>query len=141
VTNVSLVCTHESFAPVATDGVRWLDVEADFALADELWRTNKLDLVPREWEEWHRDGYRYCSCIDDGRLVSIAARWAYADDAWELAAVHTLSDYRGRGYASAACSFATAAIVTPGRRATCHTEAGNAPMLRVAEKLGYRSVP
>ena len=137
---VSLVCTPETFVPARDPRVRWLDQRADVALAQEAWAARGISIDRADWDAWHRQGYRYCGIVEHQRLVALAAVWAYAPTAWELAAVQTREGYRGRGYARAVCAFATAHILAQGRVATCSTQAANAPMLRVATSLGFRRV-
>jgi predicted GNAT family acetyltransferase len=136
---VELICTAETFVPVGHEGVRWLDQDGDLALyQDAVYRKIGAEVPSEEdWEEWHRQGYRYCGLVRGSTIVALAAVWAYSDAAWELAAVRTQPDYRGRGHAKSVCSFATAHILAAGRTATCHTALTNTAMLQVAERLGY----
>jgi GNAT superfamily N-acetyltransferase len=135
---VSLECTSETFVPVLDPRVRWLDEEADFALAREAWEARGVPMTLADWGEAHGRGFRYCGIVEDERLVAVAAAWTYSPTAWELAAVQTREGYSSRGYSKAVCSFATAHILASGRKATCHTRADNAPMLRVARSLGFQ---
>ena len=137
---VSLVCTPETFMPAPDPRVRWLDQETDFLLARESWAAKGLPLTRADWDDWHRQGYRYCGIIEDQSLVACAAAWAYSPTAWELAAVQTRPGYRSRGYSKAVCAFVTAHILASGRQATCSTRIDNAPMLRVVASLGVRPV-
>jgi hypothetical protein len=137
---VSLVCTPETFMPAPDPRVRWLDQEADFPLARESWEAKGLPMTRADWDDWHRQGYRYCGIIEDQRLVAFAAAWAYSPTAWELAAVHTREGYSSRGYSKDVCSFVTAHILASGRQATCSTRIDNSPMLRVVASLGYRPI-
>ena len=136
--DISFVCTAATFVPHPHPAVRWLDPRRDFALARAAWAARGLALARAEWDEWHADGYRYCALIEDGRVVALAAAWAYSPTAWELAAVWTRADCRGRGCATAVSSFITAHILDQGRIATCHTRSANHPMRRVATRLGFR---
>ena len=137
---VSLECTLQTFLPAPDPRVRWLDRDADFALAHESWEARGTPISRADWDDWHRTGYRYCGIVEHQRLVAFAAVWRYSPTAWELAAVQTREGYRSRGYAKAVCSFVTAHILGSGRTATCNTRADNAPMLRVATKLGFQPV-
>ena len=137
---VTLECTPETFVPAPDPRVRWLDRRADFALVREAWAIKGIPVTRADWDDWHRQGYRYCGIVEDQRLVACAAAWAYSPSAWELAAVQTREGYRARGSARAVCSFATAHILASGRKATCSTRTDNAPMLRVAASLGFRPV-
>jgi RimJ/RimL family protein N-acetyltransferase len=140
---VELICTQETFRPAAHGGVRWLDVEADFPLIVESAVARGLPAPSRDdWREWHAAGYRYAALVDDGKIIAMAAAWNYSEGAWELAAVSTREEFRGRGCAKAVCSFVTSWILGRQPRAPCHTRADNAAMLRVAENLGFqRSSP
>ena len=137
---VSLECTSDTFVPAPDPQVRWLDQESDFALAHESWETNGIPLTRAEWDDWHRQGYRYCGIVEGKRLVAFAAAWAYSPTGWEVAAVQTREGHRSRGYSKAVCSFVTAHILAHGRRATLHTRADNAPMVQIARSLGFRPV-
>jgi RimJ/RimL family protein N-acetyltransferase len=143
---VALICTPETFTPVGHEEVRWLDQDEDLGLYQQSSRDRQADPLSPEgsvgvpersdWEEWHDQGYRYCALIQDGMILARAASWTYSETAWELAAVWTHEDHRGRGYAKAVCSFVTAHILAGPGRATCHTS--NPAMIRVAESLGYQ---
>jgi predicted GNAT family acetyltransferase len=132
---VALACPPDAFRPVPHTNVRWLDPERDRL----LFRMEGREPPTREdWEEWHAQGYRYCAMLQAEAMLSRAAVWMRSDDAWELAAVWTDPAHRNQRYARSVCSFVTAHILASGREATCHTNANNAAMLRVAESLGYR---
>lgn len=137
---VGLICVQETFRPVGHEEVRWLDQEGDLALyAEAFYRPIGAEPPSREdWEAWRQEGYRYCGLVRGATILARAAVWSCSDTAWELAAVMTPPEHRGRGYARSVCSFATAEILAAGRIATCHTAATNIAMLRVAESLGYR---
>jgi ribosomal protein S18 acetylase RimI-like enzyme len=135
---IGLICTADSFRPLEDPAVRWLDREEDLTLFQHLRLAIGADPPTAEdWQSWHRQGYRYCGVAGSEAILAKAAVWPRTDTAWELAAVLTHPDCRGRGYAKAVCSFATASILAAGRTATCHTHTTNTAMLRVAESLGY----
>jgi ribosomal protein S18 acetylase RimI-like enzyme len=139
---VSLICTARTFLPVKHEEARWLDDGTDLPLFQRFASaTVGVPPSPAEWEEWRQQGYRYCALMLGGEIVAKAAIWTYSDAAWELAAVATLPGHRRQGYGKKICSFATAAILAAGRDATCHVMSGNEPMLRLAERIGYRRVP
>jgi hypothetical protein len=136
---VGLICTAETFHPTNQEAVDWLDPSKDLSLWQHTCRAIGAEPPsPKDLEEWHQQGYRYCAVRRDGLMIAKAAVWTYSESAWELAAVFTLPDHRGRGNAKAVCSFATSHILAAGWTATCHTARANAAMLRVAESLGYR---
>jgi RimJ/RimL family protein N-acetyltransferase len=137
--DVELVCTGEMFRAVEPEGVRWLDPERDLGLFQQSARERGDEPPSRaDLEQWDLQGYRYCGVVAGGVLLAKAAIWAYSDIAWELAAVSTMPEHRGRGLGKCVCSFATGHILGAQRLATCHTAATNIAMLRVAERLGYR---
>jgi GNAT superfamily N-acetyltransferase len=133
---VALTCTWETFCPHDDPRVRWLDWEADFALAQSMWPPES-PLTLAVWNEARTLGYRYCALIEAQQAVALAAVWRYSDDAWEAAAVRTRPEFRRRGYGRAVVSFVTAHILAAGRVATCHTGADNAAMIGTAERVGF----
>ena len=135
---VRFVCTPETFAKVDYSRVRWLDMDADYPLMREAWEVRGLAPAREDCLSWRDQGYEYCALVEDERILAIAAAWRRSPTAWELAAVWTREEARGRGYAKAVCSCATAYILANGRIATCSTRSRNLPMIRVAKSLGYR---
>ena len=140
---VRLICTSETFVPV--DGphardVRWLGPR-DYPLALDAWRLRGGSPTREEWEEsWPADGYRFAGVVANGALLSVAAALSWkppSSTSWELAGVWTRDDARGRGLATAVCSFVTAHILASGRVATCNTTGSRPAMIRVARRLGY----
>ncbi len=130
-------CSRAAFQPSYHYPVRWLEWEADFALAQVYWDSCHSPLSYETWQEARGLGYRYAAVVKDGKILSIAACWRYSEEAWELAAVGTREEYQGMGYAKAVCSFVTAAILEAGRTATCTTAEDNLAMQKTAESLGY----
>ena len=135
-TFVSLVCTPESYRNVEFSGVRWLDRDADYHLAEALW-SPEAPLSRRIWEDAHQDGYRYCGFVAGGQVVAIAAEWRYSDEAWETAAVRTPEGFRRQGYGKRVVTFVTSHILASGRVATCHTAFDNVAMIRTAVSVGF----
>jgi len=138
VRHVNLECVADTFRPCQPYAVRWLDVEADYPLARDSWA---FPISPEDWRSFRDEGYQYCAVVEDGRIVSIAAVWSYSDQAWELAAVATLPEFRRRGYGKSVASFVTAAILSEGRRATCLTAADNVAMQQTAQSVGFYVAP
>lgn len=134
---VTMECTPRTFRPVDPVGVRWLDRERHYALARAFWPPD-VPLSREDWEDAHTHGYRYCAVIEEDGIASIGAVWMHSPDRWEVAAVRTRQDRRGRGLARRVVSFATDHILAGGRIATCTTEPGNAAMIRIAEGVGFR---
>jgi predicted GNAT family acetyltransferase len=138
---IYLACTKQHFIPTDTAAVRWLDRDADEALAQAYWQALGQELRRSTWRQAHEFGYQYAALVMEGRIVSCAAAWRFLDEAWEVAAVGTLPDYRRRGYAKRVIAFVTAAILAAGRLATCSTSDGNVAMAAAAKSVGFYEVP
>jgi len=138
---ISFVCSKQDLIPVDATGIRWLEPEADYALARAYWRGHGQDLSRDIWEGAHASGYRYAALVREGQILSCAAAWRYSDEAWEVAAVGTLEGFRRRGYATRVVAFVTAYILASGRVATCHTDEDNIAMRATARRVGFREVP
>jgi predicted GNAT family acetyltransferase len=134
---VTYRCTQKTFRPVPHDPVRWLDPERDLTLMQRSWGAVGIQISREDLEEWTAQGYRFCAVVEEGRIVSKAARWAYSDTVWELAGVHTEETHRQRGYGKMVCSCVTAHILAHVGQATCHARASNISMRRLAESVGF----
>ena len=133
---VQLICGGANFRPAPLQSARWLDPRGDYPAAGLIW-SSVMDLSLEEWLGFWDEGYEYCGIFDGGRLVARAAAWRYSDDAWELAAVGVLPEWRRRGLGKAVCTLATSRILEAGRTATCTILADNVPMLRTAQAIGF----
>jgi len=131
-----LECTTDTFRPVSFDHVRWLDWDRDFTRAQAFWPSDK-PLTRDIWDGARDEGYTYCAIVLDGQVVSMAARYCYADDEWMVAAVGTHAEFRRRGFGQKVVSFITADILDTGRLATCFTAEDNVAMIRTAESVGF----
>jgi hypothetical protein len=131
-------CDRRSFAPVHDEHlVRWLDPTADDDRFVEFCRQRGEEVAAGDLGRRAAEGFRYAGSFEGGRMVARAAQWARSEDEWELAAVATLDSHRCRGLGRSVCAFVTEAIVGSGRVATCHTDAANVGMRRIAESLGF----
>jgi predicted GNAT family acetyltransferase len=137
---ISFVCSVQDLIPVDATGIRWLKQAADYVLARAYWRGHGQDLSRATWLEAHASGYRYAALVQGGKILSCAAAWRYSDEAWEVAAVGTLDEFRRQGYATRVVAFVTAYILAAGRVATCHTGEDNAAMQATARRVGFREV-
>ena len=137
---ISLVCSKPDLIPVDDTGIRWLDLEVDYALARAYWRGHGQDLSRDTWEGAHVSGYQYAALVREGQILSCAAAWRYSDEAWEVAAVGTLDGFRRQRYAMRVVAFVTAYILAAGRAATCHTGEDNAAMQATARRVGFREI-
>ena len=140
-TTLTLICTRESFQPAPVEWVRWLALNADLYRVQQAFRTSGLTAPAYpEWEEWHRQGYRFCAAMVQNAIVSTAAVLKHSDTEWELAAVRTQEAHLRKGYAKAACTFVTTYILDNLPQAICHVAADNVPMLNLAKSLGYAEI-
>jgi predicted GNAT family acetyltransferase len=138
---ISFVCSVQDLIPLDATGIRWLEQDADYALARAYWGARGQDLSRDTWEGAHASGYRYAALVREGRILSCAAAWRYSDEAWEVAAVGTLDEFRRQGYATRVVAFVTAYILASGRVATCSTGEDNVAMRATARRVGFREVP
>jgi predicted GNAT family acetyltransferase len=138
---ISFVCSKQDLIPADATGIRWLEPEADYALARAYWRGHGQDLSRDTWEGAHASGYQYAALVREGQILSCAAAWRYSDEAWEVAAVGTLDGFRRQGYATRVVAFVTTYILAAGRVATCHTGEDNAAMQVTARRVGFREIP
>ena len=137
------VCTRLSFEPAQRHEVRWLDIDRDFALLQNFHDARDPSGLPYTWKDartWRDSGFTDAGVVEDGVLVARAARWVYSEDAWELAGVFTIPTRRCSGLSRSVSTFVTAAILTAGKLATCHTAPANVAMRRVVTSLGYTLV-
>ena len=65
---MTLECRPHTFRPAPDPRVRWLDRESDFDLARAAWQATGIAITPADWDEWRRQGFRYCGIVEDGRL-------------------------------------------------------------------------
>ena len=138
---LAFICTKETFRAFKMEGLRWWHV-ADW---QEAYKANKgmwpdLDFwSEEEWDELYSQGCRYCAVLKNARAVAITGLWPRTENKWEVIAVGTAPGYRNRGYGKAIVSFVTKEILESGRSATITTRNENTPMLKIIERLGYRS--
>ena len=74
---------------------------------------------------------------DNGKIVSRAAIWKYSQTKWEVAAVSSLPEYRGKGYGEMLVGHCTAIILSHGKVATCTTNDTNIAIRGLLEKVGF----
>ncbi len=134
--DLALWCDARTFSPIRQHPVRWLDWERDFELAVGLDESTTRE----SWLHVRDRGFEYCAVIEGDRALSRAAVWTYAEDRWEVAAVRTREEFRGRGMAESVVSFVTAHILAQGRVPTLHAQPTNVAMLRAAKAVGFQLV-
>ncbi|HVE91327.1 MAG TPA: GNAT family N-acetyltransferase [Actinomycetota bacterium] len=134
--DLALWCDARTFTPVRDHPVRWLDWEKDFELAVELDNSVSLE----SWLNVRDQGFVYCAVVKGDRALARAALWTYSESRWEVAAVRTREECRGRGMAKSVVSFVTAHILAAGRAPTLHTQPTNLAMLRAAKAVGFQLI-
>jgi predicted GNAT family acetyltransferase len=133
-------CSKNNFSPAPCDGVRWLDQDADFALARAYWLELGQTLTRKTWDMAHQFGYTYAGLLAVNRMISCAAVWRYSPQCWEVAAVSTLPDFHRQGYSKRVVSFVTEYILNSGKVATCSTDDDNLAMIATARSVGFQVV-
>ena len=138
-------CTKDSFKGASHSCVMEFDAYENFDQLSDFYVSFDKSLVfskeayfqggiPRDiWDDY--------VIWESGKIVSRAAIWKYSPTAWEVAAVSTLPEHRGKGYAEMLVSHCTAIILRNGKVATCTTADNNLTMRRLLEKVGWRAVP
>jgi RimJ/RimL family protein N-acetyltransferase len=137
-TPITLICTRDTFQPAPVEWVRWLALNADLYRVQQAFRTSgRTAPAYADWEEWHRQGYRFSAAMVQNVIVSSAAVLKHSETVWELAAVRTQEAHLRKGYGKAACTFITRYILDNLSQAVCHVAADNDPMLNLVKSLGY----
>ena len=134
-------CTKDSFKGASAGCVSAFDALESFDRLMDFYRSFDPKLAYTK-EEYFRnappaDVWEDYVIWDAGRIASRAAIWKYSPTAWEVAAVATLPELRGKGYSKLLVSHCTAIILSRGLVATCTTEDTNTAMRRVLEKVGF----
>jgi len=80
--------------------------------------------------------WEYFAVIEDGKIISFAGAMHMTMENWEIAGVHTLPEYRGRGLAKGVCAAVARHILEAGKRATCDTRRNNTAMRNVMDAIG-----
>lgn len=139
--DLTFICTKETFRAFKMEGLKWWrvsDWQEAYKAIKEMWPDSE-PWAEEEWNELYSQGYRYCAVLRHGRAVAAAGLWPRTENEWEVIAVGTAPGYRNRGYSKAIVSFVTEEILESGRNATITTCNENTPMLKIIERLGYRS--
>jgi predicted GNAT family acetyltransferase len=134
-------CTAASFKGTLADGVSEFDAYENFEQLNEFYGSfDKKFMCAKEayfQSAPPRDVWTDYVICDGGQIIARAAIWKYSPTAWEVAAVSTLPEHRGKGYGEMLVGHCTAIILSNGIAATCTTEDTNAAMQRVLEKVGF----
>ena len=138
-TDVRFICTQKDHRRHQAEGLRWWHV-GDWAEANAAYDGMWPGVGPwpeTEWRDLYAEGTRYCAVVNSGKALATAGLWTRSEEQWEVIAVGTAPGHRGRGHGKAVVSLVTEEIHRFGRDATITTQAGNLPMLRVIQQLGY----
>ena len=132
----------------SSEHVRWLSLPEDFPMlrAYYLLRSNEAghanaiafaeNMSPADFPE---DQWKLCAWVEEDEIRSMAGVIFMTKRNWEIGAVHTHPQYRGKGCAKAVCAFAAEYILRHGKRATCSTALDNVAMRRVMQNIGMVS--
>lgn len=109
----------------------------DSDLADSIWNDLSPDLIPDEVfdspDDFVRRGIGFCA-LSEGRIVCAATSAVICDGAVEVR-IHTNSEHRGKGLATAVGASFIAHCLTRGIEP--HWTAENPHSVELAKKLGY----
>ena len=122
---------------------RWEVVPAVRLLGIDIRRINQLygsDGNPTYYEAGHIDGGVYRGVVISGRLVAIAGTHAVSpqEGVAVVGNVFTHPRHRGQGYATAATSAATEALLEECDTVVLTVDPKNAPAIAAYRRLGYR---
>ena len=138
---VKFKCTKDTFRNSVHECVMEFDAYENFEQLSEFYISFDKSLVFSK-EEYFKSAIP-CDIWDDyviwdnGKIVARAAIWKYSQTAWEVAAVSTLPEHRGKGYGEMLVGHCTAIILRNGKVATCTTSDTNIAMRRLIEKVGF----
>ena len=124
----------EQLTLLPDDGVRWLDLDADFAMIAAHYRACFGTEIARA--DFDEGLWRVCALVEDGVIRSFGGAMYMTETNWEIGAVSTCPEFRGRGYARRVCSFVARYILENGKQATCNTAADNHAMSEVMRAIG-----
>ncbi len=65
---IHLTCAQNDLAPIDCSAIRWLDRDADFDLARELWAACGYELTRADWVEAHNAEYTYAAIVEAGMI-------------------------------------------------------------------------
>jgi len=94
----------------------------------------------KDWKDLYATGYEYCCVIEKGNAVAWGGLWRRWAHTWEVIAIGTAEQYRGRGCAKAIISAVTGRTLGTVRRSTITTGKDNTPLQRAARAVGFRPI-
>ena len=142
--DIKYKCTKDSFKGSSYSCVMEFDAYENFEALSEFYVSFDKNLVFSKEAYFaggiSRDLWDDYVIWDNGKIVSRAAIWKYSQTAWEVAAVSTLPEYRGKGYGAMVVRHCAAIILEHGKVATSTTSDTNTAMRRILENTGFTEV-
>lgn len=137
---IDMVVDRESFKQynvVKDVVVKVLDSRLDVSEFVEIKSRQGRSISRNEAEDILEESV-YVGVFKDNKLVSIAGAIIRLRDAWIIADVYTLPEYRNRGYAKLATSMITSLGLNAGvKKIALHVNSENNIALKVYKRLGY----
>jgi RimJ/RimL family protein N-acetyltransferase len=121
--------------------IRWLGEEELPVFNDHLGLCGQAEIDLALWDKIWQEGTRYAGLFVDSKMVARACVEKYSAEAWEVADVRVVREYRGKMFAFAVCSFVLNYILENERIPTIRTEEDNFPMQKVIANLGFIAEP
>jgi ribosomal protein S18 acetylase RimI-like enzyme len=86
---------------------------------------------------WRLGAKAFFGVFENDKLVSIGSSMVASPEAWNIVAIKTLEDYRGRGFATEVVSALVAAALQETETVTLTVVKDNAAAIRTYEKVGF----
>lgn len=140
--NVKYSCREDKLIKYEYPDVIEFDTYNCFEKMQEFCRSFNCEVNREEWFNGKTQDENWIDyvIIIDNRIVSRSSVWKYSEDKWEVAAVHTLPEFRGKGYGTQVVSCCSDYIISNRKTATCTTDEANIPMRKLAEKIGFKLI-
>ena len=117
--------------------IRWLSKEELHIFNDHLKLCGQSIIDNTLWDEIFDEGTMYAGLFIDSRMVARASVEKYSNEAWEVADVRVVREFRNKGMAYNMCLYILQYILENKRIPTIRTEEDNYPMQKVILKLGF----
>lgn len=140
---VKFICTDKQSIIRESEMVREFDAFENYEQLNDFFGAHDKKLMCSKEEYF--EGFDFTKWNDyviyaDDKIIARAGIWKYSDNAWEVAGVSTLPEYRCKGYGTILVRHCIAKILEKGKAATCSTESKNIPMIKTALKAGFKAV-
>lgn len=117
--------------------IRWLSKEELHIFNNHLQLCGQSIIDNTLWDEIFDEGTMYAGLFIDSMMVARACVEKYSNEAWEVADVRTVREFRNKGLAYNMCLYIMQYILENKRIPTIRTEEDNYPMQKVISKLGF----